>query len=114
LVPGATGPNALADIAPVVDSPCHPEIWRHAVAVTDARTKRAAGVCLAWACLVPVGVLFLGFVMIVIGFLVWATIEAGWPWGVLFAIGLVAGGVVTLVCGRALCLQCRRENEAGR
>ncbi len=78
---------------------------------TDGRAglERVGAFCATLACVVPLALVFLGFVLIVGGFLVWAAIEAGGPWKLVFIVGLLGGGAFAVVCGRSLFIHCRRE-----
>jgi hypothetical protein len=66
-------------------------------------TERGMGILVACWCLVPVFVVF--------GFLFWASIEAPWPWKILFIVGLLAVFVGFVIFGGSLCAQCRARRE---
>jgi len=70
---------------------------------SSALVERFVGVLVSCWCLVPVFIVF--------GFLFWASIEAPWPWKLLFIAALAVVFVGFVVWGGSLCLQCRRARE---
>jgi membrane protein YdbS with pleckstrin-like domain len=68
-----------------------------------AFVERVVGVLVACWCLIPIFVVF--------GFLFWASIEAPWPWKLLFIAGLLVVFLGFVIWGGSLCRQCRVARE---
>ena len=69
--------------------------------------ERTLTLLVACWCLIPVFVVF--------GFFFWATIEASWPWNLVFGAAAAAIFAAFVVFGGKLCAQCRtrREGKSG-
>lgn len=64
---------------------------------------RIVGVLIACWCLAPVLVTF--------GFLLWASIEAPWPWKLPFIAGVAALLIGSAIWGGARCRECRGTRQ---